>query len=639
MNSTRPGKIRASHGTLFAFVCSIVIVFFCYHPIANGFFIADDNVFIASLLERSPFLLRGERLEDWFFAFNGIVFLRPVLQWLFLVNFWIWDTNATGYYLTNIGLHALNTFIVYLLVVQITRQRFGALAAGLFFALHPIHAESVSWIADCVDLLATFFLLLSMVYFVLFRQRSRWRYYAIALVSFALAALTKESALTLPAVFLAYDLLFTWRVSRREIFKAQLPIWCMLPGYVALRFLLFGQFGGYGDQSFLRFGWQLFVQYYALVFAKPFLADIDPQTLAILLLLVALLVALFRRSKVLWLGLAWVGALLIPAASANYVAPRLAYIPSVGIAIAQGAVVASLWAKRARVGRGLALGVIALFAVAYGWSLAARVDDWTAVGGATRAVIEKTRTLYPTFLPDARLYYVGVPQYLRGIDVYAGTFPFAFRIAYRDNPSLWVKSVERFPIVADRLERTFFFEYRRREVIEHPEVRQALLARQRCADVSLPAVEWMFRQDAQGWEPWSQLADFGIREGALEMRTEGNDPFMGSPPIDIPALALGEVEITMRVRANNLAQQGRVYWLVAGASDFSPDLNAPFMVQADGVFRTYRVDLEATGRLAVEDQVAQLRLDPIKAPGEVAIKMIRVTSRCQRLEARRCVCE
>ena len=631
-------KWLSSHSTLVILVGLIATVFFFYQPILGGYFISDDNTFIASLVEEASSLLRGEKLGDWFFA-TGAVFLRPVVQWLFLLNFWVWNTNATGYYLTNLGLHALNAFLVYLLTLQITRHRVGALAAGLLFALHPIHAESVSWIVDCVDLLGTFFLLLSAVYFVLFRQKSRRLYYAVALVSYVLAALTKESTLTLPAIFLAYDLLFTWRVLHWNILKAQLPIWFMLPGYIALRFLLFGKFGGYANQGFLKFGWGLFIQYYPLVFAKPFLSDIDYSSLLVLLACVAAIVFLFRSSTALWLGLAWIGAFLIPAGSANYVAPRLAYIPSVGLAIAEGALLGVLFAKRAPIWRGLAIGLLALGAAAYGWSLAARVDDWAAVGGATRAMVEKTRALYPTFPPAARLYYTGVPEYLRGILVYAETFPFAFRIAYLDNPSLWVKSVSKFPIVADQLDQTFFFEYRRREVIEHPEVRQALLARQRCSDTSVSAVEWNFSQDAQGWEPWNQLADFAVRDGALVMRSEGDDPFMGSPPIDIPTLSLGEIEITMRVRADNPDQQGRVYWLVAGASDFSPDLKQVFAAQADGEFHTYRVDLAATSMLSVGDRITQLRLDPVKAPAEIAIKTIRVASHCAKLVGDHCECQ
>jgi hypothetical protein len=620
--------------TVFGLVSVVVVVF--YHPILNGYFISDDYVFVARMLERAPFLLRGEQILEWLFAYNP-VFLRPVSQWLFLLNYWFWDTNATGYYIVNIGLHALNAFLVYLLVLRVTRKHFGALAASLFFALHPIHPDSVCWIADSVDLLATFFLLLSTVYFVLFRRHHRRLYYFVTLVGFALATLTKESTLTLPAVLLAYDLLFSWRTWGWNILKAQIPLWGMLPSYVLLRILLFGQFGGYSNQGFLRFGWELFIQYYALVFSRPFLVDIDAQSFGILVAIGVFLIGIFRHSRPLWLGVAWMFALLIPAGSANYVAPRLAYIPSVGLALLQGAIIVALFKDRKPVWRGIAVCTTVFLVLVYGWSLVLRVDDWAAVGRMTRALVEKTRMLYPVFPSDARLYFTGIPEYLRGIDVYTGNLPFVFQIAYRNNPTLYAYAVDRFPLITDQIEHTYFFEYHRGNVIEHPEVRQLLLARQRCSHVKLPAIAWNFDQDTQGWEPWHQVAEFGIRERALVLQSEGTDPFLGSSEIEVPAMAFAGIEITMKAHAPQPFLQGQIYWRVAGADDFSPHIRQEFEIIADGEWHTYYLPL-ASGLLATNDRIIQVRFDPANAPARIGIQSIRLLSQCIHLEDGYCRC-
>lgn len=615
----------------------VAVVFAFYHPILNGHFISEDYSIVAQLLGLAPFLLRGEQIWEWLFAYNP-VFLRPVSQWLFLLNYWAWDTNATGYYVLNIGLHALNTFLVYLLVLQIARDRLGALAASLLFALHPMRPDSVCWITDNVDLLATFFLLLSAVYFVLFRHQSNRLYYLVALTSFVLAALTKESALTLPAVLLVYDVLFVWRTRRWNMFRAQLPLWSILPGYVALRFLLFGQFGGYADQGFLKFGWELFVQYYAWAFAKPFLADIDSLTFVILITALALLLVSFRYSRGLWLGLMWIIAFLIPAGSANYVAPRLVYIPSVGLAIMQGAILAALFEKKKNLWRHLALGTACLVVLIYAWTLTLRVDDWAAVGRTTRAVVEKTRALYSGFPFGARLYFIGIPEYLRGIDVYEGNFPFVFRGVYRDNLNLNTYAVKRFPLITDQIELTYFFEYRRGNVIEHPDKRQALLARQKCSKVKLLAIEWDFQDDTQGWEPWNQITEFYVRDGVLVLRTDGNDPFLGGPAIEIPAISLAGIEITMQAQTAYPSLQGQVYWRVLGADDFSPQIHQKFDIIADGAWHTYYLPL-ASGLLAMEDKIIQLRLDPADAPTQINIQSIRLLKHCVRLEGKYCQCD
>jgi hypothetical protein len=175
------------------------------------------------------------------------------------------------------------------------------------------------------------------------------------------------------------------------------------------------------------------------------------------------------------------------------------------------------------------------------------VDNWAAVGTVARIIPEQTKQLYPTLPPAARLYYNGVPMILRGIYLYNENFPNAIQIAYR-MPNLSVQNVERFPIVTQNLDRAIFLDYRRRVVSENKEVRRVLEERARCAAVSSPATVWELGKDAQGWEAWNELDAFQFRDGALVTRALGNDPYMGSPTFDVPALDIGDIEIEMSVR-------------------------------------------------------------------------------------------
>lgn len=140
---------------------------------------------------------------------------------------------------------------------------------------------------------------------------------------------------------------------------------------------------------------------------------------------------------------------------------------------------------------------------------------------------------------------------------------------------------------------------------------RALTERERCATAESIAIDWDFSKDTQGWEPWTQLAAFEIRNGVLSAQAEGNDPYMGSPLVDLSALWIGNVEIVMRVLANQPTLQGEVYWLASGQMDFSPDLKETFQVQADGEYYTYRVDIAQSGKLRMGDRISRLRLDPV----------------------------
>ncbi len=659
---TRPSPLAA-----FGILGIVCLVFFA--PVLPTYFLTDDYNYVYHLLVNARAYVQGEQLGKWFIDFSAqgmqvpelSIFFRPVVQWLWLFDFIAYGTDALGYHLTNILLHISNSFLVYIVAWQILRHRASALVAGLLFALHPVHADSVAWIADRTDVLSTFFYFSSAAFFIFYRQRSRRLFAIVSIAAFALAIGTKENTVALPLILLAYDGLFahngaTTRVAStvRKILTAQIPYWIVLAVYVGLRFFFFGQFGRNTGGGFLSYGIELFFQYYTLALLQPFFADMNTNLLSIIFAFFALLFALYRDRRALWFGVLWIGISLLPSMSAAYVAPRLAYAPSAGLALALAAILPRPFPKSSgrRFSRstpsevsghappngdvgaaatGLearwGLTLVSTLLTLYSFGLWQRVDNWTAVGTVARIIPEQTKQLYPTLPPDARLYYNGVPMILRGIYLYNENFPNAIQIAYR-MPNLWVQNSERFPIVTQNLDRAIFLDYRRRVVSENKDVRRVLEERARCATVSSPAAAWEFVRDAQGWEAWNELEDVRVAGGVLTARATGNDPYLGSPTIDVPALNIGEIEIEMSVRADAAQTRGAVYWLIAGQSDFVPDQFAAFEVLADGAYRKYRVDILASEKLFIGDRIARLRFDPTATPAEIAIKAIRVFVHC-----------
>jgi len=106
---------------------------------------------------------------------------------------------------------------------------------GLLFAIHPLHTEAVAWIAGRKDLLSTFFALLSLIAWVRYRGRSK-QAYAWSIVMLLLSLLAKMMAVTLPVIFLLYDLLWERRKITREFFLDKLPhvLLSVIFGIVAL---------------------------------------------------------------------------------------------------------------------------------------------------------------------------------------------------------------------------------------------------------------------------------------------------------------------------------------------------------------------------------------------------------------------
>ncbi len=124
---------------------------------------------------------------------------------LVFTTFWaehrLWGLDPAGYHAVNVLLHAMNAVLVALLLKRLPMP--GAWLAGLLFALHPVHVESVAWITERKNVLSGLFYLLALGAFWTWEEKgSRWRYGG-ALALFALALLAKSVTASLPcALFL-----------------------------------------------------------------------------------------------------------------------------------------------------------------------------------------------------------------------------------------------------------------------------------------------------------------------------------------------------------------------------------------------------------------------------------------------------
>ena len=140
-------------------------------------------------------------------------YYRPIfLLWL-RINYALFGTNAWGWHLTSVACHVTATWLVFQLVRQLAGNRALAFAAAMIFAVHPAHVENVAWISGVTDPLMACFVLGSFSFFLSFQRRGGvWRA-ALSLAFFGLGLFTKETAVVLPWLVLAY-LLFAERGER-----------------------------------------------------------------------------------------------------------------------------------------------------------------------------------------------------------------------------------------------------------------------------------------------------------------------------------------------------------------------------------------------------------------------------------------
>lgn len=131
---------------------------------------------------------------------------HPVTVLSLAVNYAMGKGNFPVYYGTNLFFHLLNTLLVFFLVfLMFDKKWLAALITAFFFGIHPMHVESVAWIAERKDVLYTFFFLLTLIGYLRYRQTNKTSTYILILVLFSLSLLSKPAAVVLPVVLLLID--------------------------------------------------------------------------------------------------------------------------------------------------------------------------------------------------------------------------------------------------------------------------------------------------------------------------------------------------------------------------------------------------------------------------------------------------
>jgi cbb3-type cytochrome oxidase subunit 3 len=239
----------------------LLLAFIAYSTIINSYFLSDDFVQIGKVLQ-----------DDWSLSWGREHggFFRPLFILSYIIDSRIWGENPLGYHLTNIALHALNSYLVYSLTLPLLRRqsptedetRGISLMAGLLFLLHPSHTEAVSWISGRADLLGTLFCLTALLAYIFYVEKPRTLYLLPSLFPFALALLSKESAVSLPFILFASELYFMPVEKRsgafRQALKKSALFFSILFLFILIRRAALGEWlGGYGAGQHLNFspGW------------------------------------------------------------------------------------------------------------------------------------------------------------------------------------------------------------------------------------------------------------------------------------------------------------------------------------------------------------------------------------------------
>ncbi len=338
---------------LFLFLLSFGVFAFSL----KGDFVWDDAVLIKNSTTLKASYIDYKTLIPWQGKSHKGKHYRPLMRISWVADQEIWGGSPVGFHLSNVIFHSASTALFYFMALlilgefKVERKESIAFLSSLFFALIPIHVESVSFIAARADLLCSMFFFLAFIFNIL-SYRKLW-FFALAILCFYLSLLSKEVAVAFPLVAIGFDL-----ISGRFRSRSSLLRYAFF-GLLIFIYLYFRR----GTLEFLsRFAsehlwWMLRVFFDSYVFylgklifpfkLNPFITS-EPvsvyyfifSVLVIILLCIVGYISIRKKERVTAFSIYWVFATLGPnslVAMFGYAltpfAERFLYIPSAGFCI------------------------------------------------------------------------------------------------------------------------------------------------------------------------------------------------------------------------------------------------------------------------------------------------------------------
>src|SRR5436190_2375437 len=191
----------------------IVLAIVPYLPaLGYGFVNFDDGTYVAE----NPVVRQGLTWSNINWAWTTMTAgnWHPVTWMSHMIDCQLFGLHPGWHHFENVLLHAANSGLIFFILYSMTRLMWRSVLVAALFAVHPLHVESVAWIAERKDVLSTLFGLLSIGAYVRYVRSPSFSKYAAVAGFFALSLLSKPMLVTLPFALLLLDV---WPLRRAAI--------------------------------------------------------------------------------------------------------------------------------------------------------------------------------------------------------------------------------------------------------------------------------------------------------------------------------------------------------------------------------------------------------------------------------------
>ncbi len=168
-----------------------------------GYVFFDDDHYVLD----NRFVQQGLTGESLHWAFTSVYLSNwhPVSWLSHMLDVELFGANVGLAHLHNVLLHGLNSLLVYLFLKRLTHYPLAAALASTLFLVHPLHVESVAWLAERKDLLCALFFLAGLLAYDRYRQAPGLSLYFLCCLCLLAALMSKPMAVTFPCLLLVLD--------------------------------------------------------------------------------------------------------------------------------------------------------------------------------------------------------------------------------------------------------------------------------------------------------------------------------------------------------------------------------------------------------------------------------------------------
>lgn len=198
----------------------VMLAALAYSSILEANFIGlDDDVYVS----QNPMVQQGLTRESIKWAFTAVhaSTWQPMVWLSYMLDVELQGFSPASFHRTNLILHSINILLVFFALRLLFNKNNLAGWCALIFAIHPIHVESVAWIAERKGLLSSSFWWLAIIAYVYWRNSRKPVFYLLLFISYILGLMAKPMLMTLPVTLVVLDFWPLKQLSSKNYYKSE----------------------------------------------------------------------------------------------------------------------------------------------------------------------------------------------------------------------------------------------------------------------------------------------------------------------------------------------------------------------------------------------------------------------------------